>query len=216
MAAEAIGPGPSITEELLDKLRPIAFEEALVKFAEGAQLEACIDRILKVLEPSHLATGTPDGPLLCVDVLRLWASGAVHRAKAAAQYPPGERKGKPAAQVRDEWMREHWGKTDAQLRDGSSDHPPSVCPPAGTEWVQLLELIWSTDLKNAYGNVYRSAQLRGTRHLTPWPLEHAMATGVSAWQTLPHLVVSPSHEGRRARIQAHDDDLLHWVGVDYH
>ena len=168
MAAEAVGPGPSITEEPMDKLRPIALEEALVKFAEGAQLEACIDRILQVLEPSHLGTGTPDGPLLRVDVLRLWASGAVHRAKVAAQYPPGERKGKPAAQVRDEWMQEHWGKTDAQRKNGSSDHPSSVCPPAGTDWVQLLELIWSTDLKNAYGNVYRSAQLRGTRHLTPW------------------------------------------------
>ena len=66
-------------------------------------------------------------------------------------------------------MQEHWGKTDKQIADGTPDRPlPSKCPPAGTEWVQLLELIWSTDLKNAYGNVYRSAQLRGTRHLTPW------------------------------------------------
>ena len=45
---------------------------------------------------------------------------------------------------------------------------PSKCPKPDSEWEGLLELIWSTDLKNAYGNVFRSAQLRGTRNLTPW------------------------------------------------
>ena len=87
IAARATEPPQDPWTQCRDKLRPIALEEALVKFAEGAQIGSCIDRILQILEPHHLGTGTPDGPLLCVDVLRMWAKQAAWRALSPVSYP---------------------------------------------------------------------------------------------------------------------------------
>ena len=103
------------------KLRPIALEEALVKFVEGVACDAAIAIVLKKLEPLQLGAGTPDGTVLVVNMLREWAEGAV---TAAHEGDLGQNALNNAA-VLDE-----------------------------------LEIIFSTDLCNAYGNAFRSAMLR--------------------------------------------------------
>ena len=107
------------------KIRPIALEEALLKFAETVACDAEIDQVLATLEPHQLGAGTPDGTVLLVNVLRMWLSADERPALAD---------------------REEAGPADAVM-----DAP----------------LYFSSDLRNAYGLVKRSALLRGTRLKAP-------------------------------------------------
>jgi len=107
------------------KIRPIALEEALLRFAETVACDAEIDQALATLEPHQLGAGTPDGTVLLVNVLRMWLSADEQPALA------DDGVGSPAADVLD------------------------------------APLYFSSDLRNAYGLVKRSALLRGTRLKAP-------------------------------------------------
>ena len=76
--------GPRAEDPQRRKLRPIALEEALVKFAESVAIDAAITDVLKKLEPMQLGAGTPDGTVLAVGVLRRWAQDAANE-EAIAQ-----------------------------------------------------------------------------------------------------------------------------------
>jgi hypothetical protein len=107
------------------KIRPIALEEALLKFAETVACDAEIDQVLATLEPHQLGAGTPDGTVLLVNVLRMWLS--------ADEQPA--------------------------LEGGNAADPGGD--------VMATPLYFSSDLRNTYGLVKRSALLRGTRLKAP-------------------------------------------------
>ena len=58
------------------KLRPIALEEAPVKFSESAAIDALGTDTYKTIEPWQVGSGTPDGAILAIQVLQAWARQA--------------------------------------------------------------------------------------------------------------------------------------------
>ena len=92
------------------KLRPIALEEALLKFAESVACTAAAKQIEKAMEPRQLGAGTADGALLVLGVLKGWTEEAT--------------------------------KQQADTIDPKQ-----------------AKFIFSSDLRNAYGQVHKSALL---------------------------------------------------------
>ena len=109
--------GPRKDDPARRKLRPIALEECLVKFAESVACDKALSDVLKSLEPTQQGAGSPDGTVILVSLLRRWGE----RAKAQAPDTP----------------------------------------------VGDLQLLFSSDLANAYGQAFRSALLRGLRLKAP-------------------------------------------------
>ena len=133
--------GPKKDDPTQRKLRPIALEEALVKFAETAACDAELGPVLEALEPVQLGVGTPDGTVLLVSVLRAWLRGDQR-----------EGSGVEAPGVASHDYAEEWRPNAAEAASDAGRGTP---------------VYFSSDLKNAYGLVKRSALLRGLRAKAP-------------------------------------------------
>ena len=109
--------GPRKEDLARRKLRPIALEECLVKFAESVACDKAMKEVLQSLEPAQQGAGSPDGTVVLVSLLRRWGE---HAAQQTATVDPG-----------------------------------------------ALQVIFSSDLANAYGQVHRSALPRSLRLKAP-------------------------------------------------
>ena len=123
------------------KLRPIALEEAPVKFSESAAIDALGAYAYKSTEPWQLGSGTPDGSAITIQVLQAWA----HHAGDVHVHEPQEPQQR--SELEDDQMHHLEDEADSLVED--------------------LDIIWSTDLSNAYGRVFRSSLLAGLRDKLP-------------------------------------------------
>ena len=64
--------GPRKEDPSRRKLRPIALEECLVKFAEGVACDQALAQVLRTLEPTQQGAGSPDGTIVLISLLRNW------------------------------------------------------------------------------------------------------------------------------------------------
>ncbi len=73
MAPKDCGPKAG-SDALLRKLRPIALEECLLKFAESSCIDDATTAIRRALVPCQVGSGTADGTVLAIGVLQQWAA----------------------------------------------------------------------------------------------------------------------------------------------